>query len=318
MSKTASSKKIVMYFKKERSIQDPFREFEAKKNTYYSLFQKGTSMGIKMYLASGEKNYLGNMRFKNPFFYNGDSFVPCTSNIYADSVFDRSSGLSFPSPDISYKTLNGIEFKRVCESKNLMYELLGNYMPKSVPVKGKGDLLKKLSLFDSCFLVVLKPSNGLGGENIIIDHPDVIKKAVIKEESEYTLQEFVDTSLGISGITNNRHDLRVVIVGGNMIFSTLRTPRKGSYLANVSQGGLIREIPLEIIPSTILEVVKKIQAIIDQRFNYPIYSIDFGIVDKKPYVFELNDRIGFPTDDMPSAPYFIDSLLQSLIKLAKK
>jgi hypothetical protein len=43
-----------------------------------------------------------------------------------------------------------------------------------------------------------------------------------------------------------------------------------------------------------------------------IYSIDIGVEDEKPYLFELNDQIGFPAKNMPTVDKFIDKLLNQL------
>ena len=92
----------------------------------------------------------------------------------------------------------------------------------------------------------------------------------------------------------------------------VRTPKDGGYLANVAQGGSIKEVELEKIPKPIMEVVLDIQKKIDDKFDNPIYSIDFGVMDGKPYVFELNDQIGFPREDMASAKNFVSSLVEAL------
>jgi hypothetical protein len=52
------------------------------------------------------------------------------------------------------------------------------------------------------------------------------------------------------------------------------------------------------------------------KFNYPLYSIDFGFEKGRPYVFELNDTIGLPSEKMPSHKIFIEKLLLSLKKIA--
>lgn len=306
-----------MYFKKDLAPENPFAEFERKKTVYQSFFAEGTKQGHQMYLASRAASYQGGLVFANACLYRGSSFIanPCT--VKTDAVYDRSADPAFPPENLSKKVLNCARFKKLCDSKNLMYQLLEEYMPKTFPIKDKKDFHNALNFFPSNALAVLKPSKGLGGKGIVIGTPSQLKTVPLKEGGEYSLQEFIDTSRGISGIAEGRHDLRVAIVEGKIVFSHVRTPKQGSYLANVSQGGSLQEVLLENIPSQIIEMTKKVQSIIDPAFHYPVYSIDFGIMKDRPYVFEINDRIGFPSEDMQNAPRFITALLQSLLLRAR-
>lgn len=155
------------------------------------------------------------------------------------------------------------------------------------------------------------------GKGIIIDFPSNMGSVELDPTKKYVLQEFVDTSKGIPSITSGHHDIRIIIVNGKITLTHVRTPQKGSFLANVAQGGSIREILPEDIPDFIKDIAKNIQSIIDTNFNFPLYSIDFGVQDQRtPFVFELNDQIGFPRENMRQHTDFIDGLLDSLERLA--
>lgn len=306
-------KKIVMYFHKRKMKKDPFSTFGIKRSVYYDFFKRGMERGFDMYIASGEKNYATPLTFKNACIYNGDFFEPCSEPVKMDAVFDRSGGMSFPTEDIGRKVLNNIDFKRLCNNKNETQKLIGDFMPKSIKIESGSDFVKQLGLFPKSHLVVLKPAKGMCGKGIIIDYPAKISHEPLDKNREYVLQEFVDTSMGISGIISGHHDLRVVIVNGKITLSHIRTPASGSLLANVAQGGSIKEVPLKDIPDFIIDTVQKIQARIDKKFDYPLYSIDLGIQNnKEPFVFELNDQIGFPSEQMMAKGEFLDNILNSL------
>ncbi len=305
-----------MYFKKERPSQDPFLNFGKKRSIYRYFFLKGTSLNFDMYLASGPNSYLGGLKFKNPAFFNGEIFSAYNGIIEANAVYDRSGGVAFPPPKMDSKVLNCSAFKILCNDKNLMYQYFGKFMPKSFEIKTATDLKVFLKKFSPASLAVLKPANGLGGKNILIDKASNLASAVLEKGMRYTLQEFIDTSRGITGLTTQTHDLRVVIVNGKIILSHLRTPKQGSLLANAAQGGTLQEVPLEKIPANVLSIVSEMQKIIDKKFNFPIYSIDFGVTENGPLVFELNDQIGFPSEDMLNAKPFINALFESLVTLA--
>lgn len=310
-------KKIVMYFKKERPGKDPFLNFKKKRKVYRYFFQKGKSIGFDMFLASGEKTYLGGLKFENPAYFNGKKFIIQKRVITADAIYDRSGDMSFPPKKIDAKVLNCSTFKIICNDKNLMYSLFGKFMPKSFEIKSQKKFKEALDNFNESSLAVLKPAKGLGGKGIIIAKKNILKDAILEREKTYVLQEFADTSCGIKGIAKEKHDLRVVIVEGKIVLSHVRTPKKGGFLANAAQGGKIKEVALNKIPKDVKIIAKKIQKIIDKKFGFPIYSIDFGITLEGPRVFELNDQIGFPKDSMKNYKKFIIALLKSLKRISE-
>lgn len=304
-----------MYFRKRPLSRDPFETFGTKRSVYYQFFKQGVDLGFDMFIASGEENYEHPLRFKNTFTYESDHFVSHPEKIDADAIFDRSGGISFPPEKIGNKVLNCIEFKRLCNDKNAMKEFLGDSMPKSNCIRTREDLLSCLEGYKEVPRVALKPARGMQGKDIIIDSPKNIARIKLRAATEYTLQEFIDTSSGIPGITSTYHDLRVVIANGEIVLSHVRTPKNGSLLANVAQGGSIQEVLVKDIPSFIRDATQKIQTLIDKKYDFPLYSIDFGIQNKTtPFVFELNDQIGFPSEIMIGSDLFIQKILESLKK----
>ncbi|OGI22092.1 MAG: hypothetical protein A2808_03650 [Candidatus Moranbacteria bacterium RIFCSPHIGHO2_01_FULL_55_24] len=308
-----------MYFHRRPLSSDPFQKLGIKRSVYHSFFKKGTGLGFDMYVANGKENYEPPLTFKDAYLYTGNFFELQKGIIEADAVFDRSGGISFPPVEIGQKTLNSSEFKHLCHDKNLMGIRLGRFMPRSFVIKNQEELLSQLKSLEGAPLAVLKPAKGMQGKGILIDKPENLAHVVLEEKSEYVLQEFVDTSQGIPGITEGYHDLRIVVVNGKITLAHVRTPKEGSLLANVALGGSIEEVPLEKIPSFILSCVQEIQAVIDEEFDFPLYSIDFGIqAGSQPFVFELNDQIGFPSEKMNSSELFIENTLEALAKRASR
>lgn len=308
--------KIVVYFGKEKDPIDPFGKFGIKRKVYYELFDCGIEAGLDMYISSGRPAYLGGRCFGNLLRYENGAFAKHQGTVEADAIYDRSGGLAFPSDEISPKVLDCAAFKRLCYDKNKLYEILGDLMPKSIRISATDKLLAALSEFNPDQMAVLKPASDFGGKGIYIDYPRNLEKIGI--EREHVLQEFVDTSKGIPGITDRHHDLRIVIVEGEIVLAHVRTPKDGSLLANVAQGGNIKEIELEKILGYILSTVHEVQAIIDSKYNMPLYSIDFGISNGKAYVFELNDQIGFPSEHMENRTKFVFNIIKSLKRLAEQ
>ena len=311
-------KKIVMYFRKRPLKADPFSGLGHKRSTYHEFFRRGMAEGFDMFLASGESNHEKSLRFRNVLRYNGDFFESHAGILEADAVFDRSGGLSFPPAEIDAKTLNSSGFKRLCNNKNLMENLIGEYMPKSFAIHDQEELFLRLKAFGGDRRIVFKPAQGMQGKGIVISAPDELMDFPFEKDTEYVLQEFIDTSQGIAGITDTHHDLRIVIADGNIVLSHVRTPSPGTLIANVALGGSIREVPVADIPAPVLNAVKKVQDRIDEIFDYPLSSIDTGVHrDGRPFVFEINDGIGFPSETM-DASRFIEGALRSLSKRADR
>ena len=307
-----------MFFGKKRKEPDPFWDFGNKRSVYYDFFEKGRRLGLRTFLANGKESYKEGLIFKNVLEYKGNKvFEKNKKEIRADVVYDRSGGIFFPSKNISPKVLNGIEFKKLCADKFKMYEFLGeNYMKKTYLIENNKRLKEILRDLKPGSRYFLKPKNGLGGKGIFFGYRRELLKIELDKDTGYVLQEFVDTSSGIKGIVEGFHDLRVVFVNGEIVWSHVRSPRKGSFLSNVSQGGTIVEIDTRSIPKKILEKSKLIQKRIEKKYGKVIFSIDFGVEGGEPFVFELNDQIGFPTEKMKSKKLFLDELYDLLLALS--
>lgn len=308
-----------MFFGKRKRIGDPFWNLGKKRAAYIEFFERGAKKGLEMYLATGKQNYLGGLSFKNSMKYKkGKGFEKIKEPVNFSAIYDRSGGIYFPDKKISSNVLNGIEFKRLCYDKYKTYQLISRYMKKTYLIKSQAELEVVLGKINRDDVYVLKPSNGLGGKGIFVGTPIQLRKTRINgsKYDSYVLQEFVDTSTGIPGVVKGRHDLRIVVVNGRLVWFTVREPRGKKILANVAQGGKIKELDLRQIPSYVIKVVHDIKKIINQKYSKPIYSIDFGVENGKPFVFELNDQIGFPLKNMKNKTKFIDEILNSLEEIS--
>jgi glutathione synthase/RimK-type ligase-like ATP-grasp enzyme len=162
-------------------------------------------------------------------------------------------------------------------------------------------------------LVVFKPFNGLKGIGIFIGPKDAAANFKFGEKyKRYVAQEFVDTSAGISEIARGKHDLRIVIVNGKVVWCHVREPIGESLLANAAQGGNLTEVDYVKVPGSIKGITEKVSKLFLEKFNNPIYSLDFGIdKDGTPKIFEINDQIGFPRWNMKNRDKFLFSLIDN-------
>jgi glutathione synthase/RimK-type ligase-like ATP-grasp enzyme len=169
-----------------------------------------------------------------------------------------------------------------------MYHLFKEYCPLTFLANSREELLSNLAQVQT-ELVVVKPVDGEEGRGVYIDSPEKIKELAL--EYPLLVQEFIDSSVGIEGIVEGLHDLRVALINGEPFYSYYRTPPQGSYLANVARGGSFAMIEPARLPKSILEAVKEIDqklAEVGDRF----YGIDFAMTKTGPKIIEMNSRLG--------------------------
>jgi len=108
------------------------------------------------------------------------------------------------------------------------------------------------------------------------------------------------------------HDLRVAIVNAKAVWSHVRVPEKGSFMANAAQGGILTEVDYSKVPESIKKIVGEIAEKFNIGYDNPAYSLDFGIgKDNAPKIFEINDQIGFPKWEMKARDAFLKELVKN-------
>jgi len=133
-----------------------------------------------------------------------------------------------------------------------------------------------------------------------------------KNYGRYIAQEFIDTSGGISGITKGKHDLRIVVINNLPVWMHVRVPPTGSFKANAAGGGILTEVDVKFIPASVMKIVQAISLKFFREYYNPVYSIDFGISnDGRPYIFEINDQMGFPKWNMKNRENFLNALISN-------
>lgn len=312
-------KNLLFYFGKQSFAKEyAFVDIDDHKVRTHSLFYSLLSQkGFDVFFVSRE-NYIGNRVFKNPIKIIDGEVTELSEFVTADIIFDRSNNKNNVPEEFAAIMFNTIPFKKMCSNKWNTYALFGQYMAKSMHVDSLKDLQSLLKAFPVDEYIVVKPSLGIKGNGVVIDKPGNISLGDTVDGKSYLLQEFVDTSRGISGIVDGVHDLRIVIVNSEIIMAMVRVPAQGSLLSNVNQGGNIWEVSLDVIPENIMSIVLDIKKTIASDFGLATYSLDFGVdISGKPFLFEISDRHGFPRDSMPSSGPFIKKLSQAIFDFSK-
>jgi hypothetical protein len=285
------NKKVGICFSKEITVEDPLGHIGKKLPVYLELLDRINETGWDAYVLT-RKTYLGNGIFNGGWRYIDGKFEIRNLKFEMDLVYDRTGGIEFPPENDNLNVINNREFKLLAWDKYATFKEIGEYMPKTIWV---GEILNKF---------VLKPYNGLKGNGVFIGQ--------VSKPGQYVYQEFVDTSSGIPGIVRGFHDLRVVIINGKVVWCHVREPAEGKFLANAAQGGTLTEVDYAQVPESIRIIVKTISERFSEKYDNPIYSLDFGMgADGVPKIFEINDQIGFPLREMKNKGNFLSELIKN-------
>ena len=304
-------KKIGICFSKELQGETPLSHIIEKLPVYMRLLELMEAANFEIYILT-RKTYKANGVFEGGWHYESGKFTLVKKVLKIDLVYDRTGGIAFPLENDVLSVVNERDFKVLAWDKWATYQLLGKYMPKTVLIDSLKDLPLVLPLIKS-EMVVLKPYNGLKGFGIFIGKKeDAVNFEFNKKYSRYIAQEFVDTGNGIPGITPGMHDVRIVIVNGKPVWCHVRVPAEGKLLANAAQGGTLTEVDYGKVPESIKNVVNKVSKIFSSKYDNPVYSLDFGVgKNGRPYIFEINDQMGFPKWGMRNRDLFVNGLVDN-------
>ncbi len=276
-------------------------------NKLSDFFVFAEQRGVSCFIAPLSSFEASTLSFARANRYDQGEWIT-EASVRPDIIFDKTSGsLSADAAGIrkvisdTFPFINRLELNELCTNKWETYVRFASISPKSILISTEEDL-ESLREIDSD-LVVAKPLRGFGGTGIRIT-----KKGAFQFENEPVIvQEFIETTNGIPGITTERHDLRILMQNDVPFHSILRTPKEGSLLSNYSQGGSIRVIPITELPDTVIKMVHLISKELSKFFP-ALYSIDI-MFDKsgKAMLTELNSKPGLslaPAELSSREPYY--------------
>ena len=301
-----------MAFSRELEGTDPLGHIGIKKPVYLRLLELCENEGWGAYVLT-RKTYKGDGIFEGAWKFTDGKFEIVKTPVKIDLVYDRSAGVKFPPPgDNSLVWVNNADFKILAWDKWAAFKVIGEHMPQTLSLENESEIPEVLSKIKSDW-VVMKPFNGLKGIGIFIGPKEEAQDFKFHQKyKRYIAQEFIDTSKGITGVASGKHDLRVVIINGEVVWCHIRSPIGESFLANAAQGGNLTEVDYKEVPESIKDITGNISKLFYEEYDNPIYSLDFGVgKDGKPVIFEINDQIGFPKWDMKNRDNFLFSLIEN-------
>lgn len=305
-------RKVGICFSREFEDINPLGHIGIKYPVYIRLLEFCQDKGWQVYVLT-RRTYKGEGIFEGSWLFSNGKFKQVFEKVHIDLVYDRTGGVIFPpARDKNVIFVNRRDFKIFCWDKWMAFRKIGKYMPETFWVGEKNNLENALSQIKTDW-VVLKPFNGLKGVGVFIGpRNEASSFRFVGKNPKYIAQEFLDTSLGIPGITDGLHDLRIAIINGKAVWAHVRVPPKGSFKANAAAGGILSEVDYGLVPSTVKKIVEEISKLFYRKYDNPIFSLDFGIgKDSVPKIFEINDQIGFPRWEMKQKDEFLKELVEN-------
>lgn len=305
---------LILFGKSNWEKSHPFNneEYRYSYEFFYTLCKKE---GIQMYRASYEWYDYKRHVFKHAWVYEGEGAQwKRVDNITPDLIYDKTKGR----PEVFYKKeivgthytfVNDLRFTQIIDDKFLSSLLFQEWSKKSVIVRNQEELKKNIPKITTK-KVVLKPISESGGKGIQIFEKDTASS--IKFSGEHIIQDFIDSSGGVPGISSGAHDFRLVIVNDDIVYAYIREPKEGSFLANLAQGGSLKIVRNENIPASVYPLVEHAHSIF-ASFHPKIYTIDIMFdLDQRPWIVELNSMPGlyFTPEEKPSMEKMYHTLLE--------
>jgi glutathione synthase/RimK-type ligase-like ATP-grasp enzyme len=275
-----------------------------------------------MYRASYEWYDYKNHIFKNAWTFDAkEGEWKKVHDIKPDLIFDKTKA----SMEAYYKKelisknftfVNNLNFTRILDDKLITSLIFDKWSKKCWLVNNQKKLKSLLPKIKSQKFVV-KPISESGGKDVqIMDKEEALGKIIFGDD--YIIQEFIDSSSGVPGISTSTsmHDLRLVFVNETVSYSYLREPEEGSYLANLSQRGSLTIVPPEKLPASLAPIIRYANKTFE-TFTSRIYSIDLMFDENdKPWIIELNSMPGLYFTDQEK-PFMIE-LYKQIIKVFQK
>ncbi|MEI8103843.1 MAG: ATP-grasp domain-containing protein [Candidatus Moraniibacteriota bacterium] len=312
-------KKVLILFGKSKwEKSKPFinAEYQYSYEHFYTLCKEN---GIQMYRASYQWYDKENHIFKHAWKYEGtEGNWTKVESITPDLIYDKTKA------DIGtyreklvinehYPFINDLNFTRVIDDKFITSLIFSEWSKKNWFVKSEAELNTVLPELKTEKIVV-KPVSESGGNGVCIVNKSEIGS--LDFSNEKIVQEFIDSSNGIPGLSDSTHDLRLVFVGKKLIYAYIREPKDGCFLANLAQGGTLTIVPIENLPKSLDPVLRHVHAILDS-FTDRIFAVDFMFDENsRPWIVEFNSMPGLYFTEKEK-PYMME-MYQELLGVFKR
>lgn len=293
---------------------DPSKYPFSVRDLYYHSYQEYLlamkQAGANAYFVTDNDSYEGGGVFRHAYSIDAVSEVADFTDIgqiKADVVFEKGG---FEGRDVPIVT--DPRLYPLISDKTAIYQKFHHYQPKSVICTDLPAVQAAIADMPGEMVVVKNPVSA-GGRQVYIGRKGEIEVPT-SETYPLMVQEFVDMSDGIPGITPGVHDLRVLLTGNVIIGATMRIPPAGSLHANVSKGATEYLLSVDEIPTEVQAMALEIDNQLEDLPRY--YAIDFARGKRGWVLIELNTRPGlFRASTGPQAVDFQRMVAEYMVAL---
>jgi glutathione synthase/RimK-type ligase-like ATP-grasp enzyme len=282
------NKTIAIYFSNPHPMGYPF-DLLHYLETYNWLVKDMEALGAKAYIVRGA-SYQGKGVFSHGWEFVDDKLVEVNESIHATVIYNKGKGSALSTVK-DCKIINHAELDDMCVDKIRTVETFPSISPATFIANSYEEYQNLSQDFGEEEYVVLKKNYLAGGDGIYILPKNMVNESLYNDWSDLLIQEFLDSEVGIPGIVEGLHDLRVTLVNGEPTNALIRIPQEGKLLANISQGGTGITIHLSQVPQEVFELLKVIDDKL-AKFSPSIYAADFMNTSKGYRLIELNSRPG--------------------------
>lgn len=281
---------------------------------YQEYSEIGRGKNLKLFFAHYKWYREGEL--EKAFFWNGSEWEK-VEDVELDGAFDKfpyneeTEGLKKKLNE-HLPVVNDFELEKFCKDKLRSAEEFSELFPDTASEEFLNDMLEEYGR------AVVKPRFGHGGKDIhIVSSEDELN---LDEDVEYIVQEFVEASeIPLPGVTGEQHDLRIVFVDNEPIYTYVRVPEEEDEVSNVAKEGSITYIDLEDVPDQVMSSAREVS---DRLEGYRpcLFSVDFIISeDRTPYILELNSKPGMYFSDSEGEEEYerpgVEALIDALSEL---
>lgn len=294
--------KIIAIVHGSKTIEEFFLKDHSYKDSYMRLAQFAEARNIDLRFVLGVEQYENGV-FKSYWKYENENYTYIPKSFVADLVYLKERSRKFE----GMKRVNSIFLEEICRDKILTASVFPQFVKKTILLTAENiSDLDKLRTE----VVVLKPRSGTGGKNVqVLDKQQITAQMLANDE--FVVQELIESSSGIPNLIEQRHELRLYVMNGEIQSAYIRLPATGSYLSNISQGATVQLITTDQIPQS----ARKIASEVDTKFTetFPrVYTVDLMYEKDQAWIVELNDQPGLP--DVSVQP-LTDNYLHVLLDL---
>lgn len=257
-----------------------YSEKDIKKNKIYIdyYFDEGTKLGIQILLIVIEKLKFGIQ--KNSWFltYHGKAVTMPDFAICRTIYPLLNKQLEY----MGLKVFNNSDVADICNDKAKTYQYIANLGIPVIDTEFFRNSMIEEAMSTINSPTVIKSVDGHGGNQVFLIEPSDSTKVV----QNNIMNQLGKSDIVLQPLIGSRHqDLRIYVIGNQIIAAILRTAKEG-FKSNYSLGGKVEQYQLSKKEISIVENIMN-------HLEFGLVGIDFIIGDEGELIFnEIEDVVG--------------------------